>query len=242
MNGRLHGKLALVTGASSGIGRASAAALAREGAEVIATGRRERELQALVDRCRKEGGRARSVAGDIDEPAFVRALAGQAKEADILVNSAGTLTYAPLLDITDEEIDAMFQTNVIGTLRLSRLVGANMAARGRGQIIMITSLAAREVYRFGVIYCATKHALTAITTGLRIELQTQGIKVHEIAPGMVATAMRDNISHPAVLATISERKYQPLTPEEVADVVVYAATVAPNLCPDLIELRPRGAA
>ena len=242
MSGRLQGKRALVTGATSGIGRASAAALAREGAEVIATGRREFALQTLAEQCQKEGGRVRLVAGDIDEASFVRDLAELAKDADILVNSAGTLTYAPLLDMADAEIDAMFRTNVIGTLRLSRLVGANMVARGRGQIIMITSLAAREVYRFGAIYCATKHALTAITSGLRIELQAHGIKVHEIAPGMVATAMRDNISHPAVLATISERKYQPLTADEVADAVVFAATAVPNLCPDLIELRPRGAA
>lgn len=242
MTKHLQGKLALVTGASSGIGRATAAALAREGAEVIATGRRESELQALADQCKKEGGLVRFVAGDIDDASFVRALTEQAKNADILVNSAGTLTYAPLLDITDEEIDAMFRTNVIGTLRLSRLIGAKMASRGRGQIIMITSLAAREVYRFGVIYCATKHALTAITTGLRIELQEHGIKVHEIAPGMVATGMRDRISHPEVLAAVSTRKYEPLTAHEVADAVVYVATAAPNLCPDLIELRPCGAA
>ena len=241
MSGRLQGKLALVTGASSGIGRASAAALAREGAEVIATGRRKDALQALAAQCQRDGGRVRFVAGNIDDAGFARSLAHEAKEADILVNSAGTLTYAPLLDLTDDEIDAMFRTNVIGTLRLSQLVGANMVARGRGQIIMITSLARREVYRFGVIYAATKHALTAITSGLRIELQGHGIKVHEIAPGMVATAMRDNITHPAVLATISERKYQPLTAEEVADTVVFAATAAPNLCPDLIELRPQGA-
>jgi NADP-dependent 3-hydroxy acid dehydrogenase YdfG len=152
------------------------------------------------------------------------------------------LTYAPLLEMTDEEIDAMFRTNVIGTLRLSRLVGADMAARSRGRIIVITSLAAREVYRFGVIYCATKHALAAIATGLRLELQSQGVRVHEIAPGMVATQLRDNIAHPQARAMIAKRKYAPLTAEEVADVVVYTATAAPNLCPDLIELRPQGAA
>jgi NADP-dependent 3-hydroxy acid dehydrogenase YdfG len=241
MTKRLQDKLALVTGASSGIGRATAAALAREGAEVLATGRSKDKLQALADQCANEGARLRFVVGDIDEAAFVRALAEQARDADILINSAGTLTYAPLLDMTDEEIDAMFRTNVIGTLRLSRLVGANMASRGRGQIIMITSLAAREVYRFGVVYCATKHALTAITIGLRIELQTHGVKVHEIAPGMVATGMRDRINHPEVLAAVSTRKYEPLTADDVADAVVFAATAAPNLCPDLIELRPRGA-
>jgi NADP-dependent 3-hydroxy acid dehydrogenase YdfG len=242
MSNRLQGKLALVTGASSGIGRATAAALAREGAEVIATGRREHALVELADDCKRQGGRVRIAVGDIDDAAFAKALAAEAKNADILVNSAGTLTYAPLLDMTDEEIDAMFRTNVLGTLRLSRFVASNMVARGTGQIIMITSLAAREVYRFGVVYCATKHALTAITSGLRLELQAHGIKVHEIAPGMVATAMRDNITHPAVLAAVSGRKYEPLTADEVAEAVVYAATAAPNLCPDLIELRPRGAA
>jgi NADP-dependent 3-hydroxy acid dehydrogenase YdfG len=242
MTGRLQNKMALVTGASSGIGRATAAALAHEGAEVIATGRREHELKALAERCRNAGGSLRYVAGDIDDARFVRSLADEAKDADILVNSAGTLTYAPLMDITDDEIDAMFRTNVIGTLRLSRLVAANMASRGRGQIVMITSLAAREVYRFGVIYCATKHALTAIASGLRIELQSHGIKVHEIAPGMVATGMRNNITHPQVLAAIAGRKFEPLTAEEVADTVVFTVTAAPNLCPDLIELRPRGAA
>lgn len=242
MSGRLQGKLALVTGASSGIGRATAAALAREGADVIATARRGNELKALAERCKEFPGRVIGVAGNIDEVEFVQSLADQAKDADILVNSAGTLTYAPLLEITDEEIDAMFRTNVMATLRLSRLVGANMAARGRGQIIVVTSLAAREVYRFGVIYCATKHALTAITSGLRIELQSNGVRVHEIAPGMVATGMRDRVSHPQVLAAISTRKYDPLTADEVADTIVYAATAAPNLCPDLIELRPRGAA
>jgi NADP-dependent 3-hydroxy acid dehydrogenase YdfG len=242
MKKRLQDKLALVTGASSGIGRATVVALAREGAEVIATGRREGELKSLAEQCRKEDGLVRFVAGDIDDSSFVRALAEQARDADILVNSAGNLTYAPLLDMTDDEIDAMFRTNVISTLRLSRLVGANMASRGRGQIIMITSLAAREVYRFGVVYCATKHALSAITTGLRIELQERGVKVHEIAPGMVATGMRDRISHPEVLAAVSTRKYEPLTADEVADAVLYVATAAPNLCLDLIELRPCGAA
>lgn len=242
MEKRLQGKLALVTGASSGIGRATVAAFAREGAAVIATGRREGELQSLAEQCQKEGGLIRFVAGDIDDASFVRRLAEQAMSADILVNSAGNLTYAPLLDMTDDEIDAMFRTNVIAALRISRLIGANMASRGRGQIIMITSLAAREVYRFGVVYCATKHALTAITTGLRIELQTHGVKVHEIAPGMVATGMRDRISHPDVLAAVSARNYEPLTADEVADAVVYVATAASNLCPDLIELRSRGAA
>jgi NADP-dependent 3-hydroxy acid dehydrogenase YdfG len=117
-----------------------------------------------------------------------------------------------------------------------------MIERGSGHIIMMSSMAAREVFRFGVIYCATKHALTAITSGLRLELQSKGLKVTEIRPGTVATEMRDHLSHPEVLAAMKARKFDPLTSEEVADAVIFAATTPPNACADMIEIRPRGTA
>jgi len=93
-----------------------------------------------------------------------------------------------------------------------------------------------------VIYCATKHALSAFARGLRIELQGHGIKVTEIAPGMVDTGIRASSDHPAVLEAIKVRKFEALTSEEIAEAVVYAATATPNCCPDLIELRPQGSA
>ena len=89
---------------------------------------------------------------------------------------------------------------------------------------------------------ATKHALSAMARGLRMELQSHGIKVTEIAPGMVDTHIRDSIDHPRVLEALKARKFSGLSPEEVAEAVVYAAQAAPNLCPDFIELRPRGSA
>ena len=93
-----------------------------------------------------------------------------------------------------------------------------------------------------MIYCATKHALSAITRGLRLELQGYGIKVTEIAPGMVDTDIRAGSDHPAVLDALKNRKFSALTAEEVAEAVVYAAQSADNCCPDLVELRPLGAA
>ena len=117
-----------------------------------------------------------------------------------------------------------------------------MAARRRGHIIVMTSIAAREVYPLGVIYCATKHALSAFARGLRLELQGHGIKVTEIAPGMVDTAIRATSTHPRVLEAVKMRKFEALTAAEVAEAVVYAAQAAPNCCPDFIELRPQGAA
>jgi NADP-dependent 3-hydroxy acid dehydrogenase YdfG len=107
---------------------------------------------------------------------------------------------------------------------------------------MITSTAAREVYKLGGVYCATKHALSAITRSLRLELQGSVIRVTEIAPGMVDTPIRDTSNHPAVLAAIKARTIKALTPQEVAQSVVYAIQTDFNCCSDLIELRPRGAA
>jgi 3-hydroxy acid dehydrogenase/malonic semialdehyde reductase len=233
----LTGKTALVTGASAGIGRASAIALSQAGAEVIATGRRAAELESL----KKQTG-ARTLAGDLNDKAFSEELAGVARDADIFVNNAGILKYAPFLEMSDEECEAMFRTNVLAAFRISRLVAQNMVKRGRGHIIVMTSIAAREVYNFGLIYCATKHALSAMARGLRIELQGHGIKVTEIAPGMVDTQIRHTTDHPRVLDAFKARRFSALSAEEVAEAVLYAAQAAPNLSPDFIELRPRGSA
>jgi 3-hydroxy acid dehydrogenase/malonic semialdehyde reductase len=221
----LSGKAALVTGASAGIGRA--------------TGRRKSELEALAKEC---AGDIVTVAGDLNDKAFVDALAGQVRDVDIMVNNAGILKYAPLMDMTDEDCEDMFRTNVLASFRVTLAVARSMMARRRGHIIVMTSIAAREVYQLGVIYCATKHALSAFARGLRIELQGSGIKVTEIAPGMVDTDIRASSSHPRVLEALKVRKFTGLTPDEVAQAVVYAAGAAPNCCPDFIELRPQGSA
>jgi NADP-dependent 3-hydroxy acid dehydrogenase YdfG len=233
----LSGKQVLVTGASAGIGRACAVAFANAGAEVIATGRRASELESL-----KREAAARTLVGDLNDAAFAGELASAAREADLFVNNAGILKYAPFLEMSDEDCEAMFRTNVLAAFRISRLVAQNMVRRGRGHIIVMTSIAAREVYPFTLIYAATKHALSAMARGLRLELQSHGIKVTEIAPGMVDTHIRDSIDHPRVLDALKARKFSALSPEEVAEAAVYAAQATPNLCPDFIELRPRGSA
>lgn len=240
MTAPLSGKAVLVTGASAGIGRASAIALAQAGAKVIATGRRRPELDSLASQCSE--GAIETVAGDLNDARFVDDLAGRARDVDILVNNAGILKYAPLMDMTDRDVEAMFRTNVLAAFRVAHAVAKSMLDRRRGHIIVMTSIAAREVYSLGVIYCATKHALSAITRGLRLELQGHGIKVTEIAPGMVDTGIRATSDHPRVQEALKVRKFEALTPAEVAEAVVYAASAAPNCCPDLIELRPQGAA
>jgi NADP-dependent 3-hydroxy acid dehydrogenase YdfG len=236
----LAGKAVLVTGASAGIGRATAAALALAGAKVIASGRRQAELDALRGQYSQHS--IETIAGDLNDAHFVAGRAAAGRDADIFVNNAGILKYAPLLEMEDADCEAMFRTNVLSAFRITKAIAKSMVKRRRGHIIVMSSTAAREVYQLGGIYCGTKHALSAITRGLRLELQGHGIKVTEIAPGMVDTGIRASSDHPRVLEALKGRKFAPLTADEVAQAVVYAAQAAPNCCPDLIELRPQGAA
>jgi NADP-dependent 3-hydroxy acid dehydrogenase YdfG len=237
MAGQFMGRTALVTGASAGIGRACAVALTGAGANVIATGRRVAELESL----KKQTG-ARTLAGDLNDKAFAEELASAAREADLFVNNAGILKYAPLIEMSDEECEAMFRTNVLASFRILRAVAKAMVHRRRGHIIVMSSIAAREAYQLGGIYCGTKHALSAITRVLRLELQGHGIRVTEIAPGMVDTGIRATSDHPRVIEALKSRKFSPLSAGEVAEAVLFAAQAAPNCCPDFIELRPRGSA
>ncbi len=237
----LTGKTVLVTGASAGIGRASAIALVQAGAKVIATGRRKAELDSLKQACGDHLGAIDAIAGDLNDTGFATDLATAARGVDIFVNNAGVLKYAPVLEMNDADCETMFRTNVLAAFRIAQAIARAMIERRRGHIIMMSSTAARDVYPLGVVYCATKHALSAITRGLRIELQGHGIKVTEIAPGMVDTGIRDSSTHPRVREAMRNRKYGPLTPQDVASAVVFASQAPPNCCPDLIELRPQGA-
>ena len=239
MTARLAGRLALVTGASAGIGRAVALALAREGADIFATGRRVAELESLVTEAAKPGGgKVRFLAGDLTDAAFVAELGRQAGECDILVNNAGSLTYAPLLDLSAEQIDSMFRVNVLAAIQVNQVIGAAMVERKRGHMVIMTSLSARNVNQFAVAYAATKHALSAVARGMRLEFKAAGVKVTEIAPGMVDTDIRNSSTHPGFVAQLKTRPFGPLSPEDVAEAVVYAVSTSPNCCPDLIELRP----
>lgn len=239
--GRLTGRAALVTGASAGIGRATALALAREGASVVATGRNRDSLDALAKEIEAAGGSARAIAGDLDDPRFVAELGGAAGHVDILVNNAGWLIYAPVLEIRPEDLEAMLRTNVVAAFALARDIGRRMAERKRGHLVFISSGAARNVQQFGVAYAATKHALSALAKGFRLELKAAGVKVSEIAPGMVDTEMRKNITHPDVLKSLAGRKFKPISAQDVAEAVLFAVTAAEGCSADLIELRPRDA-
>ena len=239
MSQSLKGRKVLITGASAGIGRTTAMTLARKGAHIIALGRREDALRELRDEL--PACTVRILAGDLNDDAYLKQVEALAPEVDVFVNNAGVLRYAPILDLSPEDCGWMFQTNVLAALKITQVIGRAMVQNKAGHIVFMSSIAAREVYRLASVYCATKHALSALARSFRLELQGFGIKVTEVAPGMVDTEIRVGSDHPDVLASVATRKFKPLTAQEVADAVAYALQANPNCCPDLIELRPQGA-
>jgi len=234
----MRGKRALITGASAGIGRACAISLAQCGMNLVLTGRKVVELEAVAQECRDKGVNVVTLAGDLNDKPFVRQLAKTAHDADVFVNNAGILYYAPLLDMPVEECEQMFATNVIACYDISREVAQHMVARGGGQMIFVTSGSARNVGMHAVVYAATKHAVSAFAKGFRLELKSANVRVTELAPGMVDTDMRKGITHPEVLKALAARPFKPISAQDVADGVVYVGSCKPSNSPDLIELRP----
>jgi NADP-dependent 3-hydroxy acid dehydrogenase YdfG len=232
----LDGRVALVTGASAGIGRATALALAGAGARLIVTGRNRAALEEVAAACPG----ARALAGDLNDAAFVAALGEAAHDADILINNAGVLTYAPVLEIAQADVEAMFRTNVLAAFAIAQEMAKRMAARGAGHLVFVTSGAARNVGQYAVAYAATKHALSAFAKGFRLELKGSGVKVSEVAPGMVDTGIRDTSTHPAVLKSLASRSYGPLSSEDVAAAILFAVTAPEAGRVDLLEIQPKG--
>ena len=233
-------KRVLVTGATGGIGGAIAEAFAAGGDTVIATGRSRDGLGELVERCRSAPGPVETIAGDLTGEAFAGELAGAAAPVDVLVNSVGWVRHVPFLESDPADWEKSWRLNVHSVLVLTRLVARGMAARKTGQIVNIGSVLGDRVYRYMLSYAASKHALRGISRGLRLELAEHGIKVTEIAPGLVDTGLLDEIDHPEVLAAYAARKYPPLEPTDIAEAAVAATRAAPNACPELVVVNPMG--
>ncbi len=233
--GDFTGRIVLVTGGSSGIGFETARLFADAGAKIVATGRDRGRLAALAD---ATTGSVRAISGDLTDADFVTRLADAAGAVDILVNSAGVTAHAPFLDSAPDIWDRAWRINVDAMLRLTQLVARRMAARRRGHIINISSVLAREVYPLTMFYAATKHATAAITRGLRLELAEHGIRVTEIAPGLVDTGLMDAPDHPAAVAAYAARRADRLAVGEVARAILFAAATAPGTAPELIAVNP----
>jgi NADP-dependent 3-hydroxy acid dehydrogenase YdfG len=189
--GKLTGQVALVTGASSGIGRAIARAFLREGAHLVVVARRSERLEALAEEAQKSGRRCVAVVGDVrEEETAVRAVQAALQEfgqLNILVNNAGRATYGNLVETGADDYDSMMDTNMRSTFVFTRHVVPVLLAKGKGSIITIASMAGVMGFAGEAVYCATKFAQVGFTQALDRELRPHGIKVGVVCPGGVKT-------------------------------------------------------
>jgi len=238
--------VAVVTGASSGIGAATAARLAGAGYRVILAARRAGRVEELASQLTDDGGDAEAVVLDVTDRPAVQRFASTVDRCDVLVNNAGGAFGGETVAAGDPaDWQAMYDVNVMGTLHVTQALLPRLIASGAGTIVVMSSTAGFITYEGGGGYCAAKHAEHAIAGTLRLELYDQPVRVIEIAPGMVRTEefavnryRGDAEQAAAVYAGVPE----PLTADDVADTVAWAVTRPPHVNVDLLVLRPRAQA
>ena len=230
--------VAVVTGASSGIGAATAVALGRRGYQIVIGARRMERIKRVAG----EEGIALHL--DVTDPKSIEEFVGEVKRRfgriDVLVNNAGgALGLNPLSEAVDEEWIGMWQVNVLGLMRMTRACLPLLRKAKHGHIVNIGSIAGFETYKGGAGYTAVKHAVRAISRTLRLELNGEPIRVTEVAPGLVETEfsfVRFHGDRKAAKAVYQGLK--PLTADDVADCVVFAVTRPPHVDIDEIVIRP----
>lgn len=228
-------RVALVTGASSGIGEATVRSLAAAGFEVVAAARRVERCEEVA---REVGGRA--IRLDVADPDSVAKLAEDLPEVSVVVNNAGgALGLEPVAEADEENWRQMYETNVMGVMRVTKALLPALERSGDGHVVVVGSVAGVEVYPGGAGYTAAKHAANAVTRTLRLELLGRQIRVSEVAPGMVETEFslvrfegdRDR----------ADKVYEgtnPLTAGDVADAIAYVVTRPPHVDVDYLSIKP----
>ncbi len=227
--------VALVTGASSGIGEATVRALAAAGFEVVAAARR-------LERCEKVahdvGGRALRL--DVADPDSVAQLAEALPEVSVLVNNAGgALGLEPVAEADEENWRQMYDTNVLGVMRVTKALLPALERSGDGHVVVIGSVAGVEVYPGGAGYTAAKHAANAVARTLRLELLGKPIRVSEVAPGMVETEFSlTRFGGDEAKASKVYEGTTPLSAEDVADAIAYVVTRPSHVDVDYLSIKP----
>jgi NADP-dependent 3-hydroxy acid dehydrogenase YdfG len=226
---------AVITGASSGIGAATARRLAKEGFDVILGARRMDRLEEIAREC---GGRPLPL--DVIDASSVERFVGQIEAVDVLVNNAGLASgLEPIAEMSLDRVELMWATNVAGLLRMTKALIPKLIASGDGHIVNLGSIAGFEVYSGGAGYTASKHAVRAISRTLRLELLGQPVRVTEVEPGLVETEFslvrfdgdETQAAKPYVGIT-------PLTGDDIADCIAWAVTRPPHVNIDEIVVRP----
>lgn len=231
MNGQsLEGRVAVITGASSGIGAATARALAALGASVVGGARRVDRLEAVCSEIRQAGGRADALPLDVSDvkssEAFVERTLELSGGIDILVNNAGLARgFAPVMESSEQDWREMMEANVMGLMRMTRAFLPGLVQRGRGDIVHVGSVAGLQPYARGAGYCASKAAVEAFVGALRFELLGTGVRQLVIEPGLVETEFSVVRFHgDQQRADAVYQGIDPLTAEDVADCIAFAVT------------------
>ena len=233
-------KQALVTGATSGIGRATALRLAREGYTITATGRRAERLETLRREIEAAGGHCTTLCFDVRSEEEVRRALEPLERIDLLVNNAGLAAGLEHIDCGDtRDWDAMIDTNVKGLLYVTRIITPKMIAAGGGHVINIGSIAGTEPYENGAVYCASKHAVHAISQAMRADLLSHRIKVTEIRPGMVETEFSLVRFHgDQERADKTYTGVEPLTGADIAETIAWIVQLPAHMNVNDIVLMP----
>ncbi|MDZ8050682.1 MAG: SDR family oxidoreductase [Aulosira sp. ZfuVER01] len=244
MTGKLDGKVAIITGASSGIGEATAVALAAEGATVVLAARRGDRLNALAQKITTSGGKALPIITDVTDETQVQNLVQKTKtefgQIDILVNNAGIAAVGAIDGGNTSDWKDMINLNLLGLLYVTHAVLPILKAQGAGHIVNISSVAGRTA-RVGIgVYNATKWGVNGFSESLRQEVCKHNIRVTIIEPGLVNTEINDRISDPIAKQNMEERRRSvtPLESEDIAAAIVYAVTQPPRVNVNEILIRP----
>lgn len=241
----VEGKVVFITGASSGIGYATAELLAVKGAKVIATARREDRLKELAQKLSAKGKEIQYKVLDVTNQQAVKGAIDETVEKfgriDVIFNNAGLMPLSFMENIHTEEWEKMVDVNIKGVLWGIAAALPHMKKQNSGHIINTSSIAGHKLFPGGAVYCGTKYAVRAISEGLRDELHPQyNIRVTTISPGPVATELTHTITDEKIIERFSSRKGTviPLTAEEIADAVIYAINQPDSVDINDIVIRP----
>ena len=240
----IQGQVAIITGASSGIGYSTALALSKAGVKVAIGARRVSRLESLAEKIKRAGGEVfyqkLDVTQRIDCDNFVKAVLAQWGTVDILVNNAGLMPLSFFKSLKVDEWDKMIDVNIKGVLYCTAAVISHMKEKKSGHIVNLSSVAGRIVFPAGSVYCATKHAVAAFTEGLRQEFSVRSnIRVTSIEPGVVATALNDTITDESLRGFIENtKKMEALQAEDIANAILYAVDSPSHVNINEILIRP----
>jgi NADP-dependent 3-hydroxy acid dehydrogenase YdfG len=245
MSEALEGRTAAITGASSGIGEATALELARAGAAVAVGARRRDRLEALVERIESEGGKAIAVEVDVADEArsraFIETAEAELGSLSILVNNAGVMLLGPVEGASADDWRRMVEVNVYGVLWCTHAALPLMRAAGGGDIVNVSSVAGRRANAGAAVYNLTKFGVTGFSEALRQEALHSNIRVSVVVPGMVETELQGHNRDPAVRLSMERNREEigdPLSAEDIAREIAHAVSQPPHMCINEIVVRP----